>query len=108
MNLGRPGQTVKMWLQAASPLCGAEPPVTRHLICKLDGTLVRLEFSADGGVVTGLVVRPTSFVIDDFIEEPGKRPTRKKMPVPAGEIHLAIRDIKAFGYVENTTTWIQD
>jgi hypothetical protein len=78
MKLGRPGDLVKMWLQPASRLCGAEPPVTLHSICKLDGKLVRLEVSADGSVVTGLVVRPTSFVIDDFVQDPGKPPNGKR------------------------------
>jgi hypothetical protein len=88
-----PGQKVKLQLQQSS-LCGAE---NSNAICMLEGKLLRLEPSADSGV-TGLVVKPTSLSVEDVFDGSGNRPPRKKLPVPAGEVRLAISDIKAIFY----------
>jgi len=90
----RAGQNVKLLLQPSSLLCVAE---SSKPVCTLEGRLLRLELSANRDV-TGFVVRPTSLFVQDFLEGPGKRPVRKKLPLSAGEVRLAIGDIKAFFY----------
>ena len=87
------GQKVKLLLQPFSQVCA---PESSKPVCTLEGRLLRLELSADREV-TGLVVEPASIFVENFLEGSGSK-QRKNLPVPAGEVRLAVGDIKAFFY----------
>lgn len=96
------GQNVKLLLHPTSRVCVAE---TEERACTLEGKLLRLELSADGEV-TGFIVEATSLFAEHFRARAGKRPSRTKLAVPAGELRLPIVEIMAvygkYWYVPGT------
>ena len=83
----KPGQTIKLVLEPAAALCAEEGAAS----CHLEGTLVRIETSADGRTVRGLVLTVSQL----SAERPGRKGD-VTLSAPVGERYLAVGDIRAF------------